>query len=659
MESNPVSNLGEIKTVSEAEDRSISLLTTLSLTIKILPYFGYADQCKTLMTQLRSESRQLWLSNEDQWLKPFINDQEEEVFHIEKRSLMVKNLKGPSSSDGEVSCDSQVMDLAHSNVYKLYSFRFWAVGDNLPGLEIIADFCQIVDSDLLKVRVIYVFGDISTISDFECILTISKALKIKVEEYKVDKATYYRFKSPPFCILKTNCVDDTKSLYVCSYNWDPPNNQSQQVLVSKIRKNYLELPELVELFKKLLEIITMKTLSKEIKGSGIKIKLEHRNIVRDKDCIHQLSDILENHTITEDCQRGVVPTFFLKCQGLFKDQSQSMQPKNLDLIPVLSNVLNNKGFPIKLIFCRKSYGKAMKYEIKGDKCLIGYSNWTMKMTNFSLEVANDYTIDNNYIIFRSKENIFNADVSEKSSFKDLEEHKSSSEDLKIYIPTDEIKTLNCDFGFLRKILSVVSIQKLSDLQIKISSIDLSKEYTCEILQSLSKFIKVEIEIIDLEPESDQQEQINEISFEALHNLNLKKLKIGYEISNKDLILSLISFLEHQTTLNAISVKIRASEVEDANSAFKSLLEVIWELNCLDIDISVSEATLEMAEMSKEFTKSNIDKNIFICLNPPSERSDSTENLEITNSDNPITKSQECSKEILITDKFTKCKKKLE
>ncbi|CAI2361262.1 unnamed protein product [Moneuplotes crassus] len=657
MESNPVSNLREIKTVLEAEDRSISLLTTLSLAIKVLPYFGYADQCKILLTQLRSESRQLWLSNEDQWLKPFINDQEEEVFHIKKRNLEVKNLKGPSSSDDEVSCDSQVMDLAHSNAYKLYSFGFWLDDEDLPGLETIADFCQIVDSELLKVGVIFIFADISTISNFEWLLTISKTLKIKVEEHKVNKATYYKFKKPPFWISEISCVDDTKNFYVCSYNWDLPNNQSEQVLVSKIRNNYLELPELEELFRKLLKNVTMKTLLKEVKDHDINIKLDHRNIVRDKDCIHQLSDLLDNHIITEDCQRGFVPTFVLHCKGLFKHQSQSMQPNDLDLIPILSNMLNNKGFQIKLIFPRKSFCKATKYEIKGDKCLIGYSNWTMKMTNFRLEVSNDCTIDNNCIVFGSNENNFDADVSEKASFNDLEDHKSSFEDLKIYIPTDEIESLSCDFGFLRKIFSVDSIQKLSDLQIKISSIDLSKEYTCDILQSLPKSIKVEIEIIDSEPESDQQEQSNEISFEALQNLNIKKLKIGYEISNKDLMLSLISFLEHQTALNVISVKIRASEIEDANSVFKSLLGAICDLHCLDIDISVSEATPEMTEMSKEFAKSNIDKNISISLDNLSERSEPTENFEDTSSEDSSSESKGCSGEILITDKFTKLKNK--
>ncbi|CAI2361316.1 unnamed protein product [Moneuplotes crassus] len=658
MESNVVGDLGEIEAVLRRKDGSISLLATLSLAIKILPYFGYADQCKTLMTQLRSESRQLWLSNEDQWLKPYTNDQEEEVFHIKKRSLMVKNLKGPSSSDYEVSCDSQVKELGHSGAYKLYSFDFWPNGEDLPGLETIADFCQIVDSDLLKVGMIYIFSGISTIPDSEWLLTISRALKIKVEEYKADKAIYYKFKWPPFLISKTNLADDTKNLYVCSYNWNLPNNQSKQALIGKIQNNFLELPSLIELFRKLLEIVTMKTLSKEIKNSFIKIRLYHKNIMRDKDCIPQLSEILDNHTITEENQRGFVPKFILYCEHLFKDQRQPLQPNDLDCIPILSNVLSNKGFPIRLALYRKSLCKAMKYEINGGKCLIGYSNWTMKMTNFDLEVSNNCTIDNNYIVFRSNENIFNANVYEKASFNYLEEHKSSPEDLKIYIPTDEIQTLSCDFGFLRKILSVGSIQKLSDLQIKMSPIDLSKEYACEILQSLPKCIKVEIEIIDLEPGSDHQEQNNEISFEALQNLNLKKLKIGYEISNEDLILSLISFLEHQTALNAISVKIRASEIEDVNSAFKSLLGAICDLHCLDIDISVSEATPEMNEMSKEFAQSNIDKVISISLNPPSERSKPTENLENSSSDDPTPKSHECSGEILIRDKFTKLEKKL-
>ncbi|CAI2361206.1 unnamed protein product [Moneuplotes crassus] len=659
MESNPGTNLGEIMAVSEAEGKSIPLLTTLSLAIKVLPYFGYADQCKTLMTQLRSESRQLWLSNEDQWLKPFTNDKEEEVFHMKKRILLIKNFKGPSSSgDKAISYYSQIMNLAHSGAYKLYSFNFWFDDEDLLGIETIADFCQKVDLDLLKVKKINVFVCINTIPEFEWLLTISRALKIEVREYKVDKATYYKFKYPPFCVSETRCVDSTKNLYVCSYDWESPNNQSEQDLIGKLQNGFIDLPELVECFRKLFEITTMETFLKEIKNSSINIRPSHENIVRDKDCIPQLSEILDNHTTIEDCQRGFVPTFWLYCKRLFKDQSETMQPNDLDLIPTLSNVLNNKGFPIQLVFLKTINRKTMKSLIEGDKCLIGYSNWTMEMTDFMLEAMDDCTIDNNCIVFGSNNNNFKANVYEKASFNNLEEHKSSSEDIKIYIPTDEIKSLGCDFGSLRKILSVGSIQKLSELKIKISPIDLSKECTCEIFQNLPKFIKVGVEIIDPEPESDQQEQNNEVSFEALQNLNLKKLKIGYEISNEDLILSLISFLEHQTTLNGTSVKIRASEIEDVNSVFKSLLGAICDLHYLDIDISVSEATPEIIEMSKEFAKSNIDKNISIRLNPPSERSDPTENLENTNSDNPITKSQECSETILITDKFAKLWNKL-
>ena len=48
---------------------SHDLFTTISLTSDILPLYGYADECRQLMTQLRSKSRMLWNSGMDKWFK--------------------------------------------------------------------------------------------------------------------------------------------------------------------------------------------------------------------------------------------------------------------------------------------------------------------------------------------------------------------------------------------------------------------------------------------------------------------------------------------------------------------------------------------------------------------------------------------------------------
>ncbi|CAI2361365.1 unnamed protein product [Moneuplotes crassus] len=650
-------DLEEIKGVLGTEEGRASLLTTLSLTIKILPYFGYADQCRTLMTQLRSESRQLWLSNEDQWLKPLINGQEEEVFHIQKRNLWVENLKGPSNSDDEVSPDSQMMELIHAGTYKLYSLIFCLDDENLSSLETIANFCQIVDPELLKVGSMYISTLINKISNFEFLMKISKALQIEVKEYKVDKATYYQFKNPPFIIFNTSQFDGAKNLYVCSDDWNLPDDHSEQMLIDKMRIGFLELPELVELLTELLEIMTTEALSKKIEDSDIKIKLHQDNIVRDKGYIQELSRILESLKFNEEGAKGSLPNFGFLCEGLFKDEDESMQPNDLDVIPLISNTLNNKGLPTRIAMNRANYEKPTKYEIKGANCLISYNNWAMKATNFYLRVTTDYTIDGNCIVFGSNENAFYADVNEKASFNDLEEHKSLSQDLKIYIPFEEITSVRCNLKSLSRILSVGSVQKLSNLDIKIDPTDLSEEDFCEIVQSIPKSTKTEVEIIDPGFENNQQEQSNDISFKALHNLSLEELRVNYEISNKDSLSSLISLLKQQTALNTISVKIRASEIEDANLAFKSLLGAICSTHCLYIDISVSESTPEMANTSKQLVKDNITKDISISLNPLPEKHSPTKHSKNTSYNNSSPRSQKFLPKISIEDHFKKLQNK--
>ena len=53
----------------EKSKHSVRLFTILGITSEILPFYGYADQCRQLMTQLRSKSRRLWNENIDNWFK--------------------------------------------------------------------------------------------------------------------------------------------------------------------------------------------------------------------------------------------------------------------------------------------------------------------------------------------------------------------------------------------------------------------------------------------------------------------------------------------------------------------------------------------------------------------------------------------------------------
>lgn len=48
---------------------SHEFLTILSLTNEFLPFYGYADECRQLMTQLRHGSRKLWNQNMAKWFK--------------------------------------------------------------------------------------------------------------------------------------------------------------------------------------------------------------------------------------------------------------------------------------------------------------------------------------------------------------------------------------------------------------------------------------------------------------------------------------------------------------------------------------------------------------------------------------------------------------
>lgn len=83
---------------------SVDLFTKLSNTTTILPYYGYADECRQLMTQLRHQSRELWTSHIDKWFQ---------ILSPVKRVKIVN-----------VNSNKEFQYLLHDMRYAMYTLRF-------------------------------------------------------------------------------------------------------------------------------------------------------------------------------------------------------------------------------------------------------------------------------------------------------------------------------------------------------------------------------------------------------------------------------------------------------------------------------------------------------------------------------------------------------
>jgi len=115
---------------------SKGLFTVLGITNEILPFYGYADQCRQLMTQLRSKSRKLWEDNIDNWFK---------TLSCVKRTINIKI----------DSANKKKLNLLKEN--KRYAmFKIVLSLDKLRDISIFFDFCDKIDKiELLEISKVY------------------------------------------------------------------------------------------------------------------------------------------------------------------------------------------------------------------------------------------------------------------------------------------------------------------------------------------------------------------------------------------------------------------------------------------------------------------------------------------------------------------------
>ncbi|CAI2385916.1 unnamed protein product [Moneuplotes crassus] len=70
----------------ETLDLSKTIFTKIGITNEILPFYGYAEQCRQLMTQLRSESRKLWNDDIEKWFKNL--SQVKREIHVDNKEVL-------------------------------------------------------------------------------------------------------------------------------------------------------------------------------------------------------------------------------------------------------------------------------------------------------------------------------------------------------------------------------------------------------------------------------------------------------------------------------------------------------------------------------------------------------------------------------------------
>lgn len=120
----------------------IKLLTKFSWMINILPYYGTADQCYSLMTRLSSSTRLTWLENEAQILGLSETKNDTISHHLERKKVS-KNLDDDPFS-------GRALDILTLN-YKFYDLNFTVSEEYYFRCEELLQFLKDIDLKLLSI----------------------------------------------------------------------------------------------------------------------------------------------------------------------------------------------------------------------------------------------------------------------------------------------------------------------------------------------------------------------------------------------------------------------------------------------------------------------------------------------------------------------------
>ncbi|CAI2369271.1 unnamed protein product [Moneuplotes crassus] len=631
MESQVSLHLEETKAPSPSNIVSKAFLTTVPLVLKILPYFGWADECKILMTQLRSQSRSLWFSEEDAFLTPITDEHGVVKFHLPKRELKIRNLAKSLGSTRDYQEVSELKRLMVSNDYKLYLLAFdFDYREAIEGLGVLRDFLKRINLKTLSLSVIrsyfkenhYCFNEetqIDQIKQLDLLLKITRILGKDVRRIREDDRTCYRFPKPFYinCTAMIQPIMRTEDLAICGDNFNGSLSIEEECISVLQYPNGFSVEDLWDYFIEDLEFMPPRMLFRRFERCALIIKLpevhnsdEAMTLDQFKKSFTQLFALVENHKSCVEKKDLKIPKVKLKYRLGGSDIGYEEALKALEFISSCFHYLKNHCVAISLeVLLGSSKPKNM---VVGGRCYLtikdehGLKRKVMKLTNFSGKFTSDFVVDQGFI----QSNICSLECEgiEEVSPTDLEEVKLPIGDISVFIPLQEVKTLKLDYDEDAE-LSEDSFQKWSELKSKVSYPFLGESDSHEKLQVFHKPLKVWIEIERPCLQNDAHIESRHALFEVLDRFNLEELDLdGYRINDEAMLASINSLLEKQN-ITRISVRIGASHIE--NEGFERLFNALSAPRYSSVKIRMHEASLDKVKTAKKFVKKNIGKDISI------------------------------------------------
>ncbi|CAI2365192.1 unnamed protein product [Moneuplotes crassus] len=417
------------------------LLTTLSLASKILPYYGFADECQMLMTQFRRASRTLWNLKKHILLR---NDPEEQG---KTCFLLKKPLKIYIIIDHEF-LKSRMTDLVF---YKFMESGF----SELYQLEIKIEIRKF----MLVKDIKGILGDINmrnvTIKNIACsyhkacrsecslseqlylLLNLSNLFGLELETREFGGCKY--FIPPKIFDCEIDCPmfrvdEDGKIDYYVDY---PVLGSENLNLYCDLAQGGLSVTD----FCAHLDTVTIQQVCERIITSNFNLIMPGENIKHECDALMTISEKLKDwqqdaqkypsrlEQIKFDLSRDLDKKLFEDSEYFLKSLTSFLQSCKQKSLSVLCNKWMRGFFNSK--FCAD-----LGFVVVGKKVLV--------MNNLECYCTREPTIEKNFILSHWEEISLKCQITDIIPLDNIDIDCSILKPCTIIIPRDQITKVNCD-----------------------------------------------------------------------------------------------------------------------------------------------------------------------------------------------------------------------
>ncbi|CAI2362163.1 unnamed protein product [Moneuplotes crassus] len=375
-------NFKNFREILGLKGSSQGILTTLSLASKILPYYGYAHQCKTLMTQLRSGSRAIWLNNQNILLRSYPDKDDGVRYILKKRPLLISKAFGNSRLLKSNTTLLKFHEFMTNDDSKLFEITIRLKAFDLKSLRIINKVLDNLDSEVSSVKFLLMCGYRSNnvfIDVPEIVKVYSKIADFCNKEILVDnsgcfptyifpeclkfdmrKASYITEKS---CILFTNCLPFPEY-----ENMDPG-----------IAQSFIEGQFCSRQYFKLFSQYNPEEIWKMTRKSTLTLKICASHSLDDSSDLKNITEILMDYEKCPSVKDSQFKEIILNTTGLIGQFECNSQKVFLWNLYDMYNLCYQKKIELSIQSCKFAFKETA---IKGAVCYIYLEDKFLKITNF-------------------------------------------------------------------------------------------------------------------------------------------------------------------------------------------------------------------------------------------------------------------------------------